>query len=444
MNTIIRFAKSRLTLYRALRFRSTAVVMADQNLLDAINIGEKNLLDTINIDEPVDISLVGITQNTSVRITQETPVQTTEIEKNKESESTISDIEDYINRKYDELAISSLKKELLQEVHLLIQKEENSIISFLQNKNDHLLTEVNFVREEVKGKNIVIKRLMDNRRQSINRDVNNNQSPFSTDDKSQKPIKDSNGVNSISVAVNIETISQETLNVSEVAVPTLPNTVKANKTNPSKVNSFITVRPRKGDHFSKTSNQDDNGHKKSNSHSEKNTDKDQSKNKRIYILGDSMLKNLKGWEIPKKLKNANVYVKHFASAKVRCMKDHIKPSLREKPDHIVFHVGRNDLVSDRPPDLIAKSIVDVASSMKNENNDVTVSNIIARADLFKKKANEVNDYLSKLFMERNIYLIDHSKTLKAQQLNGSKLHLNRRGAPILQNTVCKFLSKIFN
>ena len=88
--------------------------------------------------------------------------------------------------------------------------------------------------------------------------------------------------------------------------------------------------------------------------------------------------------------------------------------------------------------------MDVASSMKNENHDVTVSNIIARADLFKEKANGVNDYLSKLCMERNIYLMDQSKTLKAQHLNGSKLHLNRRGAPILQNTVCKFLSKIFN
>ena len=66
----------------------------------------------------------------------------------------------------------------------------------------------------------------------------------------------------------------------------------------------------------------------------------------------------------KKLWNANVYVRQFAGAKVRCMKDHIKPTLREKPDHIVFHVGTNDLVSDRPPDLIAKSIVDVSSSMK--------------------------------------------------------------------------------
>ena len=91
--------------------------------------------------------------------------------------------------------------------------------------------------------------------------------------------------------------------------------------------------------------------------------------------------------------------------------------------------------------LIAKSIVDVASSMKNENHVVTVSNIITRADHFNEKLNEVNGYLSKLCMERNIYLIDHSKTLKAQHLKGSKLHLNRRGTPILQNTLCKFLSK---
>ena len=78
--------------------------------------------------------------------------------------------------------MSSLKKELLQEAHLLIQKEENSIISFLQNQNYNLLTEVNFLREEVKEKNIVIKKLMDNCRQNINRDISNNKTPFSTDD----------------------------------------------------------------------------------------------------------------------------------------------------------------------------------------------------------------------------------------------------------------------
>ena len=130
---------------------------------------------------------------------------------------------------------------------------------------------------------------------------------------------------------------------------------------------------------------------------------------------------------------------------VRCMKDHIKPTLREKTDHIAIHVGSDDIVSDRPPDLIAKSIVDTASSIKNENHGVTVSDIITRADHLKETANEINDYLSKLCMERNIYLIDHSKTLKTQHLNGSKLHLNRRGAPISPhvNFYQKFLIDVF-
>ena len=57
LNIIIRFTKFRLTLYSVLRSQSTVVVMADQNLLDAINVGEKNLLDTINIDKPLDINL---------------------------------------------------------------------------------------------------------------------------------------------------------------------------------------------------------------------------------------------------------------------------------------------------------------------------------------------------------------------------------------------------
>ena len=36
------------------------------------------------------------------------------------------------------------------------------------------------------------------------------------------------------------------------------------------------------------------------------------------------------------------------------------------------------------------------------------------------------------------------KDFETQHLNGSKFHLNRRSFPILQNTVCKFLSNNFN
>ena len=125
------------------------------------------------------------------------------------------------------------------------------------------------------------------------------------------------------------------------------------------------------------------------------------------------------------------------------MKDYLKPSLRENPDHFVLHVGTNDLDSDRSPDLIAKSIVDVVSSLKTDKHDVTISNI-TQNNRFMAKANEVNKCLTELCFKRNFLLIDHSKTLKSQHLNGNKLHLNRRGTPILQNTFTKVLSSIFS
>ena len=42
--------------------------------------------------------------------------------------------------------------------------------------------------------------------------------------------------------------------------------------------------------------------------------------------------------MPKKLKNANGYVRYFAGGKVTCMKDHIKPLLRERPYQICAYI----------------------------------------------------------------------------------------------------------
>ena len=88
-----------------------------------------------------------------------------------------------------------------------------------------------------------------------------------------------------------------------------------------------------------------------------------------------MIKNIKGWKILKKLHNENVPVRHFPAAKVRCMKDHLKPSLRGNLDHFIPHVDANDTDFDRSPDLIVKSIVDVVSSLKTDKHDFTISSI---------------------------------------------------------------------
>ena len=43
------------------------------------------------------------------------------------------------------------------------------------------------------------------------------------------------------------------------------------------------------------------------------------------------------------------------------MVGHVKPIIRDKPDHIIFHVGTNDIPSDKDAGDITKSIVDLAS-----------------------------------------------------------------------------------
>ena len=85
------------------------------------------------------------------------------------------------------------------------------------------------------------------------------------------------------------------------------------------------------------------------------------------------------------------------------MKDQMKPLMREKPDHTILHVGTNDLNSDRPSDLIAKSVVDLAITLKRNSQNVSISNITIRNDSFNEKAMEVNGCLKQLCIEKNIF-----------------------------------------
>ena len=58
-----------------------------------------------------------------------------------------------------------------------------------------------------------------------------------------------------------------------------------------------------------------------------------------------MVKHIYGWEMNKKLnKKHKVFVRSFSGAKTTCMRDYIKPCLRENsPEHVVLHVGTNNL-----------------------------------------------------------------------------------------------------
>ena len=66
------------------------------------------------------------------------------------------------------------------------------------------------------------------------------------------------------------------------------------------------------------------------------------KRKEVFIVGDSILKNLQGRKISR---SAKVKVSSFPGCITMDMRDHIKPIIRRNPDAIVMHVGTNSLRS---------------------------------------------------------------------------------------------------
>ena len=68
------------------------------------------------------------------------------------------------------------------------------------------------------------------------------------------------------------------------------------------------------------------------------------------------------------------------------MVDYIKPTQRDfNPDAYLLHVGANDLSSNKFPEQISLGILNLANSLKLENNIIIASSIPPRDDENKKK-----------------------------------------------------------
>ena len=124
----------------------------------------------------------------------------------------------------------------------------------------------------------------------------------------------------------------------------------------------------------------------------------------------------------------------------------MKTSLRNPPHHFILHVGTNDLSSDKAPQKIAELIIDLACQLKNEIHDVSISTIILRTDdkNLNEKGIQVSVYLKELCKEKNIFLVDNAKKIKAQHLNKGKLHLTKHVSRVLIIIFINEISKVFH
>lgn len=54
----------------------------------------------------------------------------------------------------------------------------------------------------------------------------------------------------------------------------------------------------------------------------------------------------------------------------------VGPSKRAQQVHFILHVGTNNIISNVPPNEIARKVVDGAGKLKSEKFDVTITKII--------------------------------------------------------------------
>ena len=94
----------------------------------------------------------------------------------------------------------------------------------------------------------------------------------------------------------------------------------------------------------------------------------------------------------------------------------------------------------------AELIVDLAMFLKTESSHVSVSNIVLRTEnpLLNDIVSEVNLHLKDLCEERNLYLIDNTKSFRSHHLNKGKHHLNRKGSKLLNDTFIRKMSHVPN
>ena len=130
------------------------------------------------------------------------------------------------------------------------------------------------------------------------------------------------------------------------------------------------------------------------------------------ILGDSIIKDVKGWELTDD--SNKVVVKSFRGATTSQMKWHVKPTTEQNPKNIILHWGTNNINDESDPQNIAEEIVELAKSISKAcNSNVTVSGIVPRYGKLNEKVRSVNRLLRIYFrnMDRRFVGFENIKVV---------------------------------
>ena len=111
---------------------------------------------------------------------------------------------------------------------------------------------------------------------------------------------------------------------------------------------------------------------------------------------------------------------------------------------MIIQVGTNELDSERQAEMLAKSTIDVAKSIRTNNTrTIIISGIVPRNDNFNNNALDINVKLSKMCREAELDFIMHKNITPRADLNKSTLNLNRNGPDKIGKKFVKFVLKYY-
>ena len=355
------------------------------------------------------------------------------------------DLENYINKSFEETLINMVKKEVnvyitdnlmetlaniikvevtnatmqkFEECGAVPETRENSILNECKNCDNNLLytstlnDHITFLQKELEEKDTIIKMLISDRNNvtSSNEQKSNVQSTRSKNPFASDMLEEVNVIRDVKISADsnkTESGADESLNQRSCTSAMLPG----NRENDQ--GSFDKVVTNK-------------------KHNQRS----------IAILGDSIIKDVDPFELKNKLKNKKdrVYRHTFNGATIRAMKHHAVPVMEFNPDLAILHVGTNSLRGNTSEQQIAQDIVDLAVNIKTDENNILVSSIIARRDNLKEKAEKVNDFLRIKCAQLKLPFLRHNNIRSEIHLKPKGQHLNAAGSTLLSDNFAVYIN----
>ena len=162
--------------------------------------------------------------------------------------------------------------------------------------------------------------------------------------------------------------------------------------------------------------------------------------KNTLILGASIIKNVDGWRLNRRMKSI-VSVCSISGGTTKAMKHHVMGCLEdESSDTTLLYLGTDDLRSEELAEKNASKIINVALSAKNTKNTVYASGLTVRNNKYDRKGKEVNIILKKNCNDKNLSFIDNGN-IKPRMVNKSRFHLNEYGTTQLVSNFCCTMKK---